>query len=368
VDRWEELFHQQDPASHPPACNALNTGKTVLVTGAGGCIGSALVKTIIAAGPRLLILVDHSEENLYHIQTELESLFGAAPHLAILGDIADSDLLTELFENHSPDIVYHAAAYKHVPLMETNPLAVVRNNIFGTRALAQIALQFRTPRFVMISTDKAVHPQSVMGVSKRIAELILLRLTGSKTRISAVRFGNVFGSNGSVVPRFTEEITQGGPITVTHPDARRYFITLSEAVEIILATASLGESGLFIPQLGEPVKILDLAKRMIAVAGAAPARQVEIKFTGLRPGEKLTEQLLSKDESIEPTSNPALFRVKSPRIADEQLDSALNKLFESVKNRNLAETIETLSRPVPEYAPSEAVLHLLKSSLAAQKP
>jgi FlaA1/EpsC-like NDP-sugar epimerase len=368
VDRWEELFHQPDPASRPPACNTLNTNKTILVTGAGGCIGSALAKTIIAANPGLLVLLDHSEENLYRIQTELESLASAAPHLAILGDIADRDLLAELFENHQPDIIYHAAAYKHVPLMETNPLAVVRNNVFGTQALAQIAVQFKTPRFIMISTDKAVHPQSVMGVSKRIAELLLLRLSGGKTRTSAVRFGNVFGSNGSVVPRFAQQIARGGPVTVTHPDARRYFITLSEAVEIILAAASLGESGLFIPQLGEPVKILDLAKRMIGAEGTTPVRPIEIAFTGLRPGEKLTEQLLSKDESIEPTSDPILFRVKGPRIADEQLDSALQKLSESVKNRNLAETLETVSGLVPEYTPSEALLHQLKPSLAAQKP
>jgi len=369
VDRWAELFYQPDLASRPPACDALNTGKTIFVTGAGGCIGSALVKTIIAANPRLLILLDHSEENLYRIQTELESLAGAAPHLAILGDIADRDLLAELFENHSPDIVYHAAAYKHVPLMETNPLAVVRNNIFGTQALAQIALQFKTPRFIMISTDKAVHPQSVMGVSKRIAELLLLRLSSnSKTRISVVRFGNVFGSNGSVVPRFAQQIAQGCSVTVTDPDARRYFITLSETVGIILAAVSLGESGLFIPQLSEPVRILDLAKRMIAAAGTTPTRQIEIEFTGLRPGEKLTEQLLSKEESTEPTSDTILFRVKNPpQIADEQLDSALQKLSESVRNRNLAETIEALSRLVPEYTPSETLLNLLKPSLA-QKP
>lgn len=364
MDRWEELFREQNFAACPSPRNSTNTAKVVLVTGAGGCIGSALAKTIAAANPRLLILLEHSEENLYRIQTELESPSIAGPDLPILGDIADRSLLAEIFENHSPEIVYHAAAYKHVPLMEANPLAVLRNNILGTQALAEAAAQFGVPRFVMISTDKAVNPQSVMGVSKRIAELLLLRSSSAKTTMSAVRFGNVFGSNGSVVPRFARQIERGGPVTVTHPDARRYFLTLSEAVEIILAAASLKESGVFIPELGDPVKILDLAKRMISAAGGASARPIGIEFTGLRPGEKLSEQLISNTESVEPTKDVPLYRVKGPQVENAKLDVALRRLSENIGVRDLAAALETVSGIVPEYVPSEAVLALLKPSLA----
>ena len=364
MDRWGDLFREQNFDGRSSARNSVNASRTVLVTGAGGCIGSALAKTIALANPRLLILLDHAEENLYRIHSELESRSISFPHIPVLGSISDRRLLAEIFEEHSPEIVYHAAAYKHVPLMETNPLAVLRNNVFGTQTVLHMAVEFEVSDFIMISTDKAVNPESVMGVSKRIAELLLLSRDAEKTRLSAVRFGNVFGSNGSVVPRFTRQIERGGPVTVTHPDAVRYFLTLPEAVEIILAAASSKGGGLFIPELLEPIKILDLAKWMIAAAGKTSAEPIGVKFTGLRPGEKLAEQLLSNDESVVPASDALLYCVKSPRVKNDTLEITLERLLGSIRARDLVAVMDIVEELVPDYTPSEAVLALLKPSLA----
>lgn len=248
--------------------SAANAGKTILLTGAGGSIGSALARAILASGPRLLLLLDHSEHNLHHIHTELAAISGGAPSIPILGDVCDDALLANIFAAHRPDTVYHAAAFKHVPLMETNPLAAVRNNALGTYKLATAAIEHRLPHLIMVSTDKAVNPHSVMGASKRIAELILLALSHQGTPMRAVRLGNVLGSQGSVVPRFLQQIVQGGPVTVTHPEVSRYFLTLLESVEVILQVASLEDGGgIFLPELGQPVKILDLAGYLIRNAG-----------------------------------------------------------------------------------------------------
>jgi FlaA1/EpsC-like NDP-sugar epimerase len=364
VDRWGELFREQNSDGRSSARNSANASRTVLVTGAGGCIGSALAKTIALANPRLLILLDHSEENLYRIHSELESRSMSFPHVPVLGSISDRRLLAEIFSEHSPEIVYHAVAYKHVPLMETNPLAVLRNNVFGTQTVVQMAVEFEVSHFIMISTDKAVNPQSVMGVSKRIAELLLLGSGTDRTRLSAVRFGNVFGSNGSVVPRFTRQIECGGPVTVTHPDAVRYFLTLPEAVEIILAAASSKGSGLFIPELREPVKILDLAKCMIAAASKNSAEPIGIIFTGLRPGEKMSEQLLSSDESVVPTSDALLNCVNRPKLRNDKLEITLERLLASIRARDLVAVMDIVEELVPGYTPSEAVLAMMKPSLA----
>jgi FlaA1/EpsC-like NDP-sugar epimerase len=367
VDRWEELFRPSNLDSTASPRNAINTGKTILVTGAGGCIGSALARAIASAKPRFLVLLDHSEENLYQIQIKIEERYSGVPQAAILGDILDRDLLQEVFENHRPDIVYHAAAYKHVPLMEENPLAVIRNNVMGTQSLAQVAAEFGVARLLMISTDKAVNPRSAMGVSKRIAEQLLQRMNSPKTRMSAVRFGNVFGSTGSVVPRFVEQIAEGGPVTVTHPEASRYFITLPEAVEIVLAAVSNSESGVFVPKLGEQMLIVELAKRMIADARKTSGREIPLEFVGLRPGEKLKEQLVSEDEVSECMQDESIYRVRSSRIEDEKLDALLARLSETVGGRNLAGALEIVSSLVPEYVPSEALLALAKTSMVREK-
>lgn len=345
--------------------NATNSGRTILLTGAGGCIGSALAKTIVTSDPRLLILLDHSEHNLHQIQIELAAIPGCAAHIPILGDICDGALLTEIFKRYRPDIVYHSAAFKHVPLMETNPVAVVRNNVLGTSILAKAADEHEVARLIMISTDKAVNPQSVMGASKRVAELVLLRWSNARSQMKVVRLGNVRGSQGSVVPLFLQQISRGGPVTVTHPDVSRYFLTLSEAVELVLAAAPLeGGGSIFIPELGEPVKILDLARHLIRTAGFEPEKDIPIIFTGLRPGDKMAEELVSARESLEPSPDRRLYRVSSPGMSPGGFDAAITELAESVHQRDLAALLEMLCRMVPEYRPSESLLGLLNRSPA----
>lgn len=344
--------------------NTTNTGKTVLVTGAGGCIGSALTRALVSNGARFLILLDHSEQNLHELKLQLAAA-ETPDYTGILGDILDGALLAEIFEQHRPDTIYHAAAFKHVPLMESNPIAAVRNNALGTWELAKAAVRFQARRLLMISTDKAVNPRSVMGASKRVAELALLRLNNKQTKMSAIRLGNVLGSNGSVVPMFQEQIEQGGPVTVTHSQARRFFLTLSETVQLILAAAALEDSGgILVPQMNEPVKIVDLATRMIQEAGLQTPRDIAMSFTGLRPGDKLEEELVSAQESLEPTSNERLRGVKSPPVDGEKLDASLVRLAEDIAERNLAALIAELGTLIPEYQPSETLLGLLNPSMA----
>ncbi len=347
-----------------PLLGTTNTGKTILVTGAGGCIGSALVQALAASNPALLILLDHSEQNLHEINLHLAAS-GKFSHAAILGDILDGPLITEIFDRYRPHTVYHAAASKHVPLMESNPIAVVRNNALGTWELARAAARFGAERLLMISTDKAVNPRSIMGASKRVAELALFRLSDVKTRMNAVRLGNVLGSHGSVGPLFQKQIQQGGPVTVTHPEASRYFLMLSETVELIIAAGAIDDSGsIFIPKMCEPVKILDFATRMIREARLETSRDVEIVLTGLRPGDKLEENLVYADEALQPSNDERLYRANGPRFDAQVLDASLQEIAECVQERNLTALIGALCKLVPEYQPSETLLALLNPSLA----
>ncbi len=342
----------------------MNTGKTILVTGAGGCIGSALVQSLACTNPRFLILLDHSEQNLHEINLKLAGA-GKSSYTAILGDILDGPLVSEIFDRHRPQTIYHAAAFKHVPLMETNPIAVVRNNALGTWELAKMAARFRAERLLLISTDKAVNPRSVMGASKRIAELAVLRLSDANTKMNAVRLGNVLGSQGSVGPLFQQQIQRGGPVTVTHPEATRYFLMLSETVELIMAAAAMDDSGsIFIPKMCEPVKIMDFAARMIREASLETPRDIEIVLTGLRPGDKLEEELVSADEVLQPSSDERLYRVVGPSRDAQVLDAALQNISRSISERNLTTLISSLTKLVPEYQPSETLLALLNPSLA----
>jgi FlaA1/EpsC-like NDP-sugar epimerase len=352
-----------------PLLGTTNTGKTILVTGAGGCIGSALVQALASSNPRFLILLDHSEQNLYEINLQLAAS-AKSSYAAILGDILDAPLMTEIFERYRPQTIYHAAAFKHVPLMEANPLAVVRNNALGTWELAKTAARFGAERLLMISTDKAVNPRSIMGASKRVAELALLRLGDSKTgiaktKMNSVRLGNVLGSRGSVGPLFQQQIQRGGPVTVTHAEASRYFLMLSETVELIMAAAAIDDSGsIFIPKMCEPVKILDFATRMIREAGLETHRDIEIVLTGLRPGDKLEEELVYASEALQPASDERLFRAVSSTCDAQVLDGALRDISECVRERNLTALIAALCNLVPEYKPSETLLSLLNPSLA----
>jgi FlaA1/EpsC-like NDP-sugar epimerase len=337
------------------------TNRSVLLTGAGGSIGSALAKAIIRQKPRRLILLDHSEGNLHQINFDLRVVAGERVICPIVGDICDGALLAEIFEAQKPETIIHAAAFKHVPLMESNPLAAVENNAVGTYLLAQSARMHEVTTFVMVSTDKAVNPHSVMGASKRLAELALLRWSTARSRMSAVRLGNVLGSQGSVVPLFQQQIAAGGPVTVTHAEVNRYFTSLDEAVELVLLAANMdAESGVFIPNPGEPVRILELAERMIREAGFDGEREMAIVMTGLRPGDKMREEFISESEEAEASDNAMLRLIKTPQPVQEEFDSLMRDLKDKTRRRDLAGVLENICRLVPEFRPSEMVLEAAK--------
>ena len=342
----------------------MKRGGNVLITGAGGCIGSALAERIAKSGAQNVILLDHAEHELHEIELALSAIEGCAPHVAVLGDICDAALLAELFKEHRPDVIYHAAAFKHVPMMEANPLAAIRNNVIGTMTLAFAARNHEAAQLVMISTDKAVNPRSVMGVSKRIAELVLLRWNGIKTQMKAVRLGNVLGSRGSVAPLFRQQIERGGPVTVRHPEVSRYFLTLREVVDLILAAANL-EGGVFVPEDSEPVKIVDLASGMIRKAGFEPDVEMPIVFTKLLPGEKLSEEMVFASETVEPSGDARLQRVRGAAIAAADFDRKIARLVECVELRDLAALVDTVVRMVPEYQPNELLLSAPKPLVRA---
>jgi FlaA1/EpsC-like NDP-sugar epimerase len=309
---------------------------------------------VIRLEPRLLILLDNSERNLHQIDLELATALDRSSYKFVLGDICDAKLLSEIFQRFRPEVVYHAAACKHVPLMENNPFAAVRNNALGTASLARIAQAEGVSRFVMVSTDKAVNPISIMGASKRVAELALLRLNKAKNRMSAVRLANVLGSQGSVVPTFLNQISQGGPVTVTHQDVSRYFLTMDEAVELILLASGLEENGgIFVPEVSAPVKILDIALELINHAPSKSRTEIPVTFTGLRAGDKMSEEFLSQDESTEATVDPRLLRVKTRELPADRLDVQLEDLSRWVDERNLTAMIETLCQIVPDYRPTD---------------
>lgn len=324
-------------------------GKVVLVTGAGGSIGSELCRQIAQMDPTKLILLGHGENSIHKIWLELRDKYPLLPLEVEIADVRDRFKLQITFDRHRPQVVFHAAAHKHVPLMEMHPDEAVKTNIFGTRNVAQMADLVGCERFVLISTDKAVNPSSVMGATKRVAELIIQNLfVGSKTKFAAVRFGNVLGSRGSVVPIFKEQIAKGGPVTVTHPDMTRYFMTIPEAVQLVIQAGALAEGGeIFLLDMGEPVKIIDLAANLIRLSGFEPGKDIEIKFTGIRPGEKLFEELLTNEEGIGSTKHKRIFMAKPVEIDEAVLLEELLKL-EKREVTDKAEVFERLLRVMPE--------------------
>jgi FlaA1/EpsC-like NDP-sugar epimerase len=329
-----------------------HAGRRVLVTGAGGYIGSALVKAIAGAGPGCVVLLDSSEYNLFEIRRHLELTFEQVAHEAVLGSVDDAALLDCIFSRFHPEIVYHAAAFKHVPLLEQNPIAAVRNNAIGTWVLAQAAVRHGASKLVLISTDKAVNPHSVMGASKRIAELVVVALSSGACRMNAIRLGNVIGSGGSVVPVFLEQIAECRPVTVTHPEASRWFLSLREAVEAILACgAAECEGRILLPELGEQVRIADLAAFLIRSRGAG--KEIPIRFTGLRPGDKLAEELTFGTERRD-VEGP-LEMVKTPRLAHAAVTGIMEQLSRCVAGHDVSGLIRMLSAVVPEYVPSAQV-------------
>lgn len=346
----EDLLGREPVQLDTDALGAFLTDRVVLVTGAGGSIGSELCRQVARFRPSRLLLVERSEFALFTIDRELRATFPELDVLPLMADIADSARIEQLFARHRPEVVLHAAAHKHVPLMEANPAEAIKNNTLATRSLGETAIAHDVEVFVMISTDKAVNPTSVMGASKRVAELVVQDLDRrSDTRFVAVRFGNVLGSTGSVIPIFREQIRQGGPVTITHVDMVRYFMTIPEAAQLVLQAGAMGDGGeIFVLDMGEPVRIVDLATDMITLSGLRPGVDVELVFTGLRPGEKLFEELGADSEGLAKTRHPKIFIGQLPPTASDELESCLRELQNAA--RDSADVRACLARAVPEAA------------------
>ena len=364
VDQIREV-RLEDLLGRPPAeldtaeIEARLTGKVVLVTGAGGSIGGELCRQIARYRPLALIGVDHAESALYEIEQEMREKYSHVSFCPEVASIQNRRRLDEIFLRHRPAAVYHAAAYKHVPMMEAQVLEAVENNVFGTRNVARAAMAAGAETFVLVSSDKAVRPANIMGATKRMAELVCLAAgaSGAPTRFLAVRFGNVLGSNGSVIPLFKRQIAAGGPLTVTHPEMRRFFMTVSEAAQLVLQTAALGSDGeVFVLDMGEPVRIVDLARKMILLSGLQPDQDIRIEFSGVRPGEKLYEEVSAIEEGTAPTPH-AQIRVFTTRgIAGEVIAGGLEDLRRSVEARDAAGAVLCLKEMIPDYSPSSFVL------------
>lgn len=329
------------------------SGKTVLVTGGGGSIGSELCRQLVKHGLKRLIIFDIYENSAYDIQQELKRDYPYADVVTLIGSVRNTSRLEWIFDNYRPDIVYHAAAHKHVPLMEDSPNEAVKNNVIGTLNVARMADKYNVKRFVMISTDKAVNPTNVMGATKRICEMIIQYFNEkSATEFVAVRFGNVLGSNGSVIPLFKKQIEAGGPVTVTHPDIIRYFMTIPEAVSLVIQAGAYAKGGeIFILDMGEPVKIDDLAKNLIRLSGYTLGVDMEIKYTGLRPGEKLYEELLMDEEGLQDTANKLIHIGKPIEFDKEGFEDKLETIKEIAYSESEKDVREYIKEMVPTYRP-----------------
>ncbi|SDH67435.1 NDP-sugar epimerase, includes UDP-GlcNAc-inverting 4,6-dehydratase FlaA1 and capsular polysaccharide biosynthesis protein EpsC [Chryseobacterium taeanense] len=337
--------------------------KNILVTGGAGSIGSEIVRQVAQFNPSLIVVLDQAETPLYDIELEMKEKF---PHIRfkfVLADVSNKPRVEPLFQMYDFSMVYHAAAYKHVPLVEENPHEGILVNVFGSKIIATLSSKYHVNRFVMISTDKAVNPTNVMGASKRAAELFvqsLQNMEGNTTKFITTRFGNVLGSNGSVIPHFKKQIEAGGPVTITHPDIVRYFMTIPEACELVLQAGTMGQGGeIFVFDMGEPVKILDLARRMIKLSGFEPNLDIKIIYTGLRPGEKLYEELLSDDAKTLPTHNEKIMISKDPTIQFEEIEALVNSITKASLRHDKVEVVRLLKIIVPEFKSNNSIYESL---------
>jgi FlaA1/EpsC-like NDP-sugar epimerase len=372
----EDLLEREVIKINNEKLNSELKGKKIVVTGAAGSIGSELVRQLISYRPLLIILCDKAETPLHDLQLEIREKYPQADIKGYIGDICDRVRMEHLFEIYNPDVVFHAAAYKHVPLMEDHPSVAVINNVLGTKILAELSVANDVEKFVMISTDKAVNPTNVMGASKRIAEIFIqsyykklmknyASITNNKakrpTRFVTTRFGNVLGSNGSVLPRFKQQLQAGGPITVTHPEITRYFMTIPEACQLVIEAGVMGQGGeIFVFDMGEPIKIADLAKKIIKLAGKEPEVDIQIVFTGLRPGEKLYEELLNHAENTMPTYHHKILIARVREYDFESVTEQINELIASARKHYTLETVGQMKQLVPEYISNNSVYSNIK--------
>jgi FlaA1/EpsC-like NDP-sugar epimerase len=348
--------------------------KVILVTGAAGSIGSEIVRQVASFKPDLLVVVDSAESPLVELGLEMQDYQKDLKIRSYVADVSNKSRMERIFKENKPDIVYHAAAYKHVPAMEHSPYEAVRVNVMGTRIVADLAVQYQSERFVMISTDKAVNPTNVMGCSKRIAEIYTQSLNnfvktgGAATRFITTRFGNVLGSNGSVIPRFRKQIEQGGPVTVTSPDITRFFMTIPEACQLVLDAGAMGKGGeIFIFDMGKPVRIVDLAEKMIRLSGKIPGKDIPIVFTGLRPGEKLEEELLAKKENIIPTHHHKIMKARVREYDYLEAKAQIDQLISLLSHKEDYEIVQRMKRIVPEYKSKNSVFESLDKTDPAEK-
>lgn len=366
--RIEDLLGREEIRINMEEIAGSLKGKVVLVTGAAGSIGSELCRQLCHFGLKQLVLFDSAETPMHNIRLELEEKFPDVEFTPVMGDIRMIHRVESIYQRFRPHIVFHAAAYKHVPLMEENPCEAVHTNVYGTRNVADMAVKYDVDKFIMVSTDKAVNPTNVMGASKRLAEMYVQSLSiaiskgrqSGKTRFITTRFGNVLGSNGSVIPRFREQLAKGGPLTVTHPDIIRYFMTIPEACRLVLEAAFMGKGNeIFVFDMGTPVKIANLARRMIELAGLIPGEDIEIKYTGLRPGEKLYEELLATKENTLPTENEKIYRAQVREYDYEDICTVMSPLIDLAIKVDKMGTVRMMKGIVPEFKSKNSVYEAL---------
>jgi FlaA1/EpsC-like NDP-sugar epimerase len=356
----EDLLERDEIILNKEKTYAQLNGKTILVTGAAGSIGSELVRQIINFNPKKIVLLDQAESAIYDLVNELKD-YNQTSFEEVIADIRNQERMENVFKHFKPQIVYHAAAYKHVPLMEMNPSEAISTNVGGTKIVADLAVKYDIDRFVLVSTDKAVNPTSVMGASKRAAEIYIQAIgKTSKTKFITTRFGNVLGSNGSVIPLFKKQIEKGGPLTITHPDITRYFMTIPEACQLVLEAGCMGNGGeVYIFDMGESVKIFDLANKMIRLSGLTVGKDIEIVFTGLRPGEKLYEELLNNSENTIPTHNKQIMISRTQTADLEQVKIEIYKLIEMFNTQDNVKIVAQLKSIVPEYRSNNSIYESL---------